>query len=130
MGHEIAHALREHSREQVSQQVGTQMAVGVVGAFLGLGDLGQSIAGAVADVTLNLPKSRTAEVEADRIGVELAARAGYDPRAAVSLWEKMGKQGGGQGPNFLSTHPSHENRISDLKEYSQRVMPLYQAAKK
>jgi predicted Zn-dependent protease len=130
MGHEIAHALREHSREQVSQQMGTQMAVGVVGAFLGLGDLGQSLAGAVADVTLNLPKSRTAEVEADRIGVELAARAGFDPHAAVALWEKMTKLGGSQGPNFLSTHPSHENRISDLKEYSERVMPLYQAAKK
>jgi predicted Zn-dependent protease len=129
MGHEIAHALREHSREQISQQMGTQVAVGVVGAFLGLGDLGQSIAGAVADVTLNLPKSRTAEVEADRIGVELAARAGYDPRAAVSLWEKMQKLGGGQPPQFLSTHPSHSNRINDLKEYSAKVQPLYEAAR-
>ena len=131
MGHEIAHALREHSREQISRQVGTQMAIGIAGALFGIGDLGQSAAGLVADVTLNLPKSRTAEVEADRIGVELAARAGFNPHAAVTLWEKMGKVGGGsQGPNFLSTHPSHANRISDLKEYSARVMPLYQAAKK
>jgi predicted Zn-dependent protease len=131
MGHEIAHALREHSREQISRQMGAQMAIGIAGALFGVGDLGQSVAGLVADVTLNLPKSRTAEVEADRIGVELAARAGFDPRAAVTLWEKMGKQGGGSGgPNFLSTHPSHENRISDLKDYSARVMPLYTAAKK
>ena len=129
MGHEIAHALREHSREQISRQMGTQMAVGLAGALLGIGDLGQSLAGAVADVTLNLPKSRTAEQEADRIGVELAARAGYDPRAAIGLWEKMGKlAGGNQPPKFLSTHPSHEDRISDLREYSAKVMPLYQQA--
>jgi predicted Zn-dependent protease len=128
MGHEIAHALREHSREQISRQMGTQMAVGIAGALLGVGDLGQSIAGTVADVTLNLPKSRTAEQEADRIGVELAARAGYDPRAAISLWEKMGKLGGSQPPKFLSTHPSNEDRIKDLQEYSAKVLPLYQQA--
>jgi predicted Zn-dependent protease len=131
MGHEIAHALREHSREQISRQAGTQMGIGIVGALLGVGELGQGIAGMVADVTLNLPKSRTAEVEADRIGVELAARAGFDPNAAVSLWEKMGKAGGGSGgPNFLSTHPSPGDRLSDLRNYAAKVMPLYQAAAK
>src|SRR5688500_20110441 len=73
----------------------------------------------VADVTLNLPNSRTHEVEADRMGVELAARAGYDPRAAISLWEKMAKNSsGGQPPKWLSTHPSHEDRISDLRTYA------------
>jgi predicted Zn-dependent protease len=128
MGHEIAHALREHSREQTSRQMGTQAAIGIAGALLGLGGLGQSMAGAVADVTLNLPNSRTAEQEADRIGVELAARAGYDPRAAVSLWQKMQKLGGGQPPKFLSTHPSHEDRIGDLQQYAAKVMPLYQQA--
>jgi predicted Zn-dependent protease len=128
MGHEIAHALREHSREQISRQMGTQMAATIAGALLGMGDLGTSVAGAVADVTINLPKSRTAEVEADRIGVELAARAGYDPRAAISLWEKMQKLGGGQPPKFLSTHPSHEDRSGDLREYAAKVMPLYQQA--
>ena len=128
MGHEIAHALREHSREQISRQMGTQAAVGIVGALLGVGELGQSIAGSVADVTLNLPKSRTAEVEADRIGVELAARAGYDPRAAITLWQKMQKLGGSQPPKFLSTHPSHEDRIGDLQNYAAKVMPLYQQA--
>ena len=129
MGHEISHALREHSREQISRQMSTQLGIGVVGALLGIGDMGQSIAGQVANVTLNLPNSRNAEVEADRIGIELAARAGYDPSAAVSLWQKMSKLGGGQPPKWLSTHPSHEDRIADLKVYSEKVMPLYTAAK-
>ncbi len=130
MGHEIAHALREHSREQVSRQMGTQMAVGIAGALLGIGDLGTSLAGAVADVTLNLPQSRTAEQEADRIGVELAARAGYDPRAAIALWQKMEKLGGSQPPKWLSTHPPHQDRIHDLENYSAKVLPLYQASAK
>jgi len=130
MGHEIAHALREHSREQISQQMGTQAVVGIAGALFGLGDAAQGLGNMVADVTLNLPKSRTAETEADRIGVELAARAGYNPHAAVTLWEKMGKlAGGSQPPAFLSTHPSHASRIADLKQYSEKVMPLYAAAK-
>jgi len=129
MGHEIAHALREHSREQISQQMGTQAAIGIAGAPFGVGELGQGIGNMVADVTLNKPKSRTHETEADRIGVELAARAGYDPHAAVSLWEKMMKLGGSQPPQWLSTHPSNESRIADLKTYSERVMPLYQSAK-
>jgi predicted Zn-dependent protease len=84
----------------------------------------------VLDVTFNLPHSRQQEQEADRIGVELAARAGYDPRAAITLWEKMQKvAGSGQPPKFLSSHPSHEDRIKDLRAYAERVMPLYTAAK-
>jgi predicted Zn-dependent protease len=130
MGHEISHALREHARERISRQMGTQMAVGIAGALFGIGELGQGLGNMVADVTLNLPNSRTHEVEADRMGVELAARAGYDPRAAISLWEKMAKNSsGGQPPKWLSTHPSHEDRISDLRAYSAKVLPLYQAAK-
>ena len=129
MGHEIAHALREHSREQISQQVGVQAGIGIVGALFGIGELGQNIGGMVADVTVLKPKSRNMETEADRIGVELAARAGYNPNAAVTLWEKMAKLGGGQPPQWLSTHPSHERRIADLKEYAAKVMPLYAAAK-
>src|SRR5258706_9657726 len=126
-GHEIAHALREHSREQISQQMGTQAAIGIAGALFGVGELGQGVGNMVADVTLNKPKSRTHETEADRIGVELAARAGYDPHAAVSLWEKMVKLGGSQPPQWLSTHPSNESRIADLRTYSERVMPPDQA---
>jgi predicted Zn-dependent protease len=129
MGHEISHALREHSREQISRQMSTQLGIGVVGALLGIGDLGQSIAGQVANVTLNLPNSRQAETEADRIGIELAARAGFNPEAAVQLWEKMEKLGGGQPPKWLSTHPPHQDRINDLRQYAQKVAPLYQAAK-
>ena len=130
MGHEISHALREHARERISRQMGTQMAVGIAGALFGIGELGQGLGNMVADVTLNLPNSRTHEVESDRMGVELAARAGYDPRAAIGLWEKMAKaSSGGQPPKWLSTHPSHEDRINDLRAYSERVMPLYQAAK-
>src|SRR3954463_15182878 len=98
MGHEIAHALREHSREQMSQQAITQTGIGIAGALFGVGQLGQGVANAVADVTLSKPKSRGMETEADRIGVELAARAGYDPHAAISLWQKMEKLRGGAAP--------------------------------
>src|SRR6476659_9026999 len=87
MGHEISHALREHSREAISRQMATQTAVGIAGALFGVGQLGTSLGNMVADVTLNLPNSRTNEQEADRIGVELAARAGYNPEAAISLWQ-------------------------------------------
>ncbi|MGH8668645.1 MAG: M48 family metallopeptidase [Burkholderiales bacterium] len=130
MGHEISHALREHARERISRQMGTQMAVGIAGALFGIGETGQNLGGMVANVTINLPNSRLHETEADRIGVELAARAGYDPRAAIRLWEKMAKvSGGGQPPKWLSTHPSHEDRISDLRVYAEKVAPLYTAAK-
>jgi predicted Zn-dependent protease len=129
MGHEIAHALREHSRERASQAMAQSIGISVVGAVLGAPSIAQDLTQALIDVTFNLPNSRTDEVEADRIGVELAARAAYDPRAAVSLWEKMTKAGGSQPPQFLSTHPSHASRISDLKGYSQKVLPLYEAAR-
>jgi len=129
MGHEIAHALREHSREQMSQQALTQMGIGLAGALFGVGDLGQNVAGLVADVTLFKPKSRGMETESDRIGIELAARAGYNPQAAVTLWQKMEKLAGGQPPKWLSTHPPHGDRIADLQNYAQKVMPLYAAAK-
>jgi predicted Zn-dependent protease len=128
MGHEIGHALREHGRERASQQMAQGVGIAVVGAVLGLGEGAQDLSQMVLDLTFNLPHSRKDETEADRIGVELAARAGYDPHAAVSLWQKMGKLGGSQPPQFLSTHPSNENRLADLKGYSDKVMPLYQAA--
>jgi predicted Zn-dependent protease len=129
MGHEIAHALREHGRERASEQVAQQLGVTVLSAALGLGDLGAQLTQTVLDVTLSLPHSRTHETEADRIGVELAARSGYDPRAAVSLWHKMGNLGGGKPPEWMSTHPSDQSRIRDLQSYSERVAPLYEAAR-
>ncbi|MBB5214376.1 putative Zn-dependent protease [Parapusillimonas granuli] len=128
IGHEMAHALREHAREQVSQQMVTNVGLSVLSAVTGVGataDLGS----ALTNVMFTLPNSRTHETEADRIGVELAARAGYDPRAAVTLWQKMGALGGSSAPpEFLSTHPSAASRSADLTEAAERVMPLYQAA--
>jgi len=129
MGHEIAHALREHGRERASQALAQGIGISVVGALLRLPGGAQDLSQIVLDLTFNLPNSRTDEMEADRIGVELAARSGFDPRAAVSLWEKMAKVGGSQPPQFLSTHPSHASRISDLRGNAERLMPLYQAAR-
>lgn len=130
MGHEIAHALREHARERVSQSMATGLGVSVAGALLGVGQAGQDLMGMVAKVSFELPNSREHETEADRIGVELAARAGYDPRAAVSLWNKMASQSAGAPPQWLSTHPSHANRLRDLNDYAARVMPLYELARR
>jgi len=130
MGHEIAHALREHGRERASQAYAQAIGIQVIGAAVGLGGSQMQIAQIITDVTINLPNSREHEVEADRIGVELAARAGYDPRAAVTLWQKMGQAGGAAPPQFLSTHPSPQNRQNDLAAYAARVMPLYESARK
>jgi len=129
MGHEIAHALREHGRERASQAMGQGIAISVLGAVTGVSGLTQDLSKLVLDVTLNLPNSRTHETEADRLGVELAARAGFDPRAAATLWQKMKGVSGGQPPQFLSTHPSHDTRIADLQGYARRVMPLYESAR-
>lgn len=130
MGHEIAHALREHARERASEQAIASSAISIGAAVLGVGDIGQKGAEFAYMGLLGLPNSRRHETEADRIGVELAARAGYDPRAAVSLWQKMGQVGGDAPIKFLSTHPSQSDRLSDLTEYAQRVMPLYQQSRK
>ena len=131
MGHEMSHALREHSREQLSQSLATQVGVNIGAAVLGLGALGGNLINQGANLMLTLPNSRQAEREADRMGVELAARAGYDPRAAVKVWQKMSAFGGGaQPPAWLSTHPSHAERTADLTRYAAIVMPLYTKAKK
>lgn len=128
IGHEMAHALREHAREQVSQQMATSIGLSVLSAVTGVGataDLGN----ALSEVMFTLPNSRTHEAEADRIGVELSARAGYDPRAAVTLWQKMGALSTGSAPpEFLSTHPSAASRTADLTAAASKVMPLYQQA--
>jgi len=128
MGHEIAHALREHARERASQSMMTNVGVAVVGAVLGVGQAGTDLIGTVAKVSFELPNSREHETEADRIGVELAALGGYDPRAAISLWQKMAKASSGAPPQWLSTHPSNETRQQDLQQYAARVMPLYEQA--
>ncbi|MGE4124276.1 MAG: M48 family metallopeptidase [Pusillimonas sp.] len=129
IGHEIAHALREHTREQVSQKMAANVGLSVLAVVTGsqaTADLG----GTLTEVMFTLPNSRTHEIEADRMGVELAARAGYDPYAAVTLWEKMGSLGGGGQPEFLSTHPSASTRIADLKAIAAQMMPLYQQSRR
>jgi predicted Zn-dependent protease len=131
MGHEIAHALREHARERASEQQAAGLVIGVGAALLGMGSIGTDLGQMAYKVAVGMPNSRAHETEADRIGVELAARSGYDPRAAIVLWQKMAKASGGGGtPQFLSTHPSAETRQQDLAVYAERVMPLYQQARK
>lgn len=129
MGHEIAHALREHGRERASEQALTQVGLSALSIFTGARGPTLDAAAMALQVTVTLPNSRTHEVEADRMGVELAARAGYNPYAAVSVWQKMEKQSdGGRPPEILSTHPSHASRIKDLNAYAKKVEPLYRQA--
>jgi Zn-dependent protease with chaperone function len=129
MGHELAHALREHSREAMSRAYGVALAKQGAGALLGLGEGGMAMADTVAQYSLTLPNSRSNENEADLLGLELAARAGYNPNAAVSLWQKMARAGGGAPPEFMSTHPSSSSRISALQAAIPKVMPLYEQAR-
>ena len=129
IGHEIAHALREHARERASQALATQLGVAVVSAAAGIGASGQDLANMVTDLTFHLPNSRLHETEADRIGVELVARAGFNPHGAVTLWEKMARASNGEPPQWLSTHPSNQTRLDDLRNYAARVMPLYESAR-
>lgn len=128
IGHEIAHALREHSRERASEQVTSGLLLQGAVLLAGGGQASLDMAQLAYQVTVGLPHSRLHETEADRIGVELAARAGYDPRGAISVWQKMAKLGGAGQPEFLSTHPSAETRMQDLEVYARRVEPLYRAA--
>jgi predicted Zn-dependent protease len=129
MGHEIAHVLREHGRERASQQTLTQVGLSALSIFTGVRGPALDATALALQVTLTLPNSRTHEIESDRIGVELAARAGYNPYAAVNVWKKMAAQSkGGSPPQILSTHPSHANRIKDLNKYAKRVEPLFEAA--
>lgn len=130
IGHEVAHALREHSRERASEQAVASGLISIGSALLGISDIGQKGAEFAYMGLIGLPNSRRHEVEADRVGIELSARAGYNPRAAVSLWQKMGELGSGEPLKFLSTHPAREDRLSDLTAYAQRVMPLYEQASK
>jgi predicted Zn-dependent protease len=125
IGHEIAHALREHSRERISRAYAQQLALAGVAVVTGAGEGAMNIANTVASVTFQLPHSREQESEADVIGVELMARAGYDPHAAVSVWKKMMAANDGGPPEFLSTHPSPQSRIEELQQLVPKVMPLY-----
>lgn len=136
MGHEISHALREHGRERMSEAYAQQIGLLGLAAVVGVTTKDKNktagavqIASMVTALGLALPHSREQEREADRMGLELSARAGYDPNAAISLWRKMEAQGGSKPPEFMSTHPSEESRINDLQRLIPTVMPLYQEAK-
>jgi predicted Zn-dependent protease len=129
MGHEISHALADHTRERMSVARSTSLAVELLGVATGVGSAGGQLMQTAAVVAIGLPNSRESEAEADQIGIELAERAGYDPRSAVTLWEKMGKLAGSRQAEFLSTHPSPEHRAEKLKELGAKVEPYFVAAK-
>jgi predicted Zn-dependent protease len=131
MGHEIAHALREHGRERLSQAMAQSAVTNIAMAAAGAYGSAISAANQAAQYILILPNSRQNESEADAIGLELAARAGFKPQAAISVWQKMNKATQGKGtPEFLSTHPSGETRIEQLSELMPAVEPLYLSAPK
>lgn len=129
LGHEIAHAIARHGAERMSQEALAQLGGEVVGAAT------QSPAvmaayGLTAQYGVLMPYSRSHESEADRIGLLLMARAGYDPRAAIGFWERMAKAGGGGGPEFLSTHPSHGTRAQHLQEWLPEAIAAYEQSSK
>lgn len=128
MGHEIAHALREHARERAGKNAATSIGANVLAQILGVGTLGQQVIGGGAQL-LSLSFSRENELQADLVGLELAARAGYDPRAAISLWKKMNAANKGAPPQWLSTHPAGTSRIAEIERNLPKVMPLYERAR-
>jgi predicted Zn-dependent protease len=127
MGHEVAHALREHARERMGKNAATRLGAGLLSGLLGLGGTGDALLN-MGGQLLTLNFSREDESEADIVGMDLAARAGHDPRAGVSLWEKMMAAAKGAPPEFLSTHPSGPTRIRDIQDKLPKVMPLFERA--
>ena len=138
MGHEIGHALLEHGRARMSEQVLKNVGISIAAAVFNRGQRSAEVLAQAANLAVSLPYARGQESDADLVGMELAARAGRDPRAALVVWQKMqklaqqGAQGGGRGqpPQFLSTHPSHEARIRDINAALPRVLPIYESARR
>jgi predicted Zn-dependent protease len=126
MGHEIAHALREHGRERMTEELIKKLGLDLLVASGKLDPKYAEMANMITTIAVSLRHSRQQETEADDIGVELMARAGYDPRAAITLWEKMDRATGGKTPQFLSTHPSSKTRIENLRARMPKVLPLYE----
>lgn len=129
MGHEVAHALREHARERIGKSAATGIGAGLLTRALGLGDVGQTVTNYGAQL-LTLKFGREDESEADLVGMELAARAGYNPRAGISLWQKMGAANKGAPPEWFSTHPSDTTRIATIEAHLPEVVPLYEQTRK
>ena len=127
MGHEVAHALREHARERVGKTAVTRGLIEIGSAIFGLGDLGRTVAGLCGQL-LTLKFGREDESEADIVGMDLAARAGYDPAAGITLWQKMLQASQGAPPEFMSSHPAGDTRIRDIQAKLPKVQPLYRRA--
>ncbi len=127
MGHEIAHALREHAREQAGKNALTK--AGAIGLSIATGGKYDGLVSSGANL-LSLSYSRSDETDADLVGLDLAARAGYDPRAGVSLWKKMSAANKGAPPQWMSTHPSGPSRIKEIERHLKEAMPLYERAEK
>lgn len=130
MGHEMAHALREHGRERISQAYAQQAGMSLLAMVTNMSQQQAAIVQTATNLALTLPHGRGQESEADVMGLELLARAGYNPNAAVSLWQKMGAANKNAPPAFLSTHPSSAQRINELNSKISTVLPLYEAAKR
>ena len=128
MGHEIAHALREHGREAMSEAYMVQVSGNLASVLLGVDSGTMGLANQVVQYAMTLPNSREKEAEADLIGLELMSRAGFNPEASISLWEKMSSQNGQRPPEFMSTHPAIDTRISGLRYNLPKVIPLYKQA--
>ena len=130
MGHEIGHALLEHGRARMSEQVLKNVGISVAAAVLNLGQVSTEVLAQAANVAVSLPYARKQESDADLVGLELSARAAHDPRAALSVWQKMTRYaqatGRGQPPQFLSTHPSNDSRIREIEANLPKVLPLYE----
>lgn len=134
MGHEISHALANHTAEKMSVAMASQAGLSALSIALSVtgydfGGLSMTGAELAATTAIALPNSRTAEIEADRMGIELAARAGYDPHSAATLWVKMAEAGGDSPPQFLSTHPSPGNRQESLRKLAPQMMQYYKEKK-
>ncbi|MDE2401173.1 MAG: M48 family metallopeptidase [Burkholderiales bacterium] len=129
MGHEMAHALREHARARMGKTAATKLGANLLSSLLGLGNTGDALLN-MGGQLLTLRFSREDESEADLVGMEIAARSGYDPRAGVTLWQKMAAASKGAPPQWLSTHPSGNSRIQDIQANLPKVMPLYERADK
>ena len=129
MGHETAHALREHARERMGKSMATRGAIELGSPLLGLGQVGRSVAD-MGGQLLSLKFSRDDETEADIVGLDLAARAGYDPEAGVTLWRKMMSANQGAPPQWMSTHPASDTRIREIQARLPKVQPLYERADK
>jgi len=130
IGHEIAHALLEHGRARMEAHLLKSVGVSLAASYFGLSTLSANALNQAATVAISLPYSRKHEVDSDVVGIELAARAGYDPRAAITVWEKMSNIKQQTVPALLSTHPTNDARIKALKQNMGYVLPLYRAAAK